>query len=74
MGIHVCQVSHAMKIKDEDLKAKLLIDTGVRQCVDCACCSFVCPANRPLLQVNQQAKSFLKKYESAQKEKVGGAK
>ena len=74
VGIHVCQVSHAMKIKDEDLKAKLLIDTGVRQCVDCACCSFVCPANRPLLQVNQQAKSFLKKYESAQKEKVGGAK
>ena len=61
-----------MREKNEDKKAKLLIDTGVRQCVDCACCSYVCPANRPLLQINWEAKSYLKKYAASKKE--GGNK
>ena len=73
VGINVCQVSRTMRIKDEDLRAKALIDSGVRQCVDCACCSYVCPASRPLLQINQEAKAFLKNYAAAQKEKAGGA-
>ena len=69
VGISVAMVDRAMNIKNEDKKAKMLIDTGVRQCVDCACCSYVCPANRPLLQINWDAKAFLKKYAAAQKEK-----
>lgn len=73
VGISVYRVGPMLKIKDQDRKAKMLIDTGVRQCVDCACCSYVCPASRPLLQMNQEAKSFLKKYDAAQKEKAGGA-
>ena len=72
VGISVAMVDRAMNIKNEDKKAKMLIDTGVRQCVDCACCSYVCPANRPLLQINWDAKAFLKKYAAAQKEKEGG--
>ena len=74
VGISVAMVDRVMNIKNEDKKAKLLIDTGVRQCVDCACCSYVCPANRPLLQKNWEAKAFLKKYAAAQKEKEGGNK
>lgn len=70
--ITVAEVDRAMKLKDDDKKAKLLIESGVRQCVDCACCSYVCPAHRPLLQINWQAKSFLKSYANAQKEKEGG--
>ena len=69
VGISVAEVDRVMKINDEDKRAKALIDTGVRQCVDCACCSYVCPANRPLLQKNWDAKSFLKKYAAAQKER-----
>ncbi len=72
--ISVSEVDRAMKIKNDDEKAKALIDTGVRQCVDCACCSYVCPAHRPLLQTNWDAKSFLKKYSAEQKEKEGGNK
>ena len=72
VGISVSEVGRAMRIKNEDHKAKLLIESGVRQCVDCACCSYVCPANRPLLQTNWAAKSFLKQYAAAQKE--GGNK
>ena len=74
VGISVADVDRMMKIKDVDKKAKALIDTGVRQCVDCACCSYVCPAHRPLLQINWDAKSFLKKYAAEQKEKAGGTK
>ena len=72
VGISVASVERMMKIADEEYRVKMLIDTGVRQCVDCACCSYVCPAHRPLLQINQQAKSYLKRYAAEQKEKVGG--
>ena len=74
VGISVAEVDKAMSITNADEKAKALIDTGVRQCVDCACCSYVCPAHRPLLQINWDAKSFLKKYAAEQKEKEGGNK
>ena len=72
VGISVASVERMMKIADEEYRVKMLIDTGVRQCVDCACCSYVCPAHRPLLQINQQAKSYLKRYATEQKEKVRG--
>ncbi|MBQ2819535.1 MAG: RnfABCDGE type electron transport complex subunit C [Clostridia bacterium] len=74
VGISVADVDRMMNIKDADKKARMLIETGVRQCVDCACCSYVCPANRPLLQINWDAKDFLKKYAAEQKEKEGGNK
>ena len=73
VGISVASVERMMKIADEERRVKMLIDTGVRQCVDCACCSYVCPAHRPLLQINQQAKSYLKRYAAEQKEKAGGS-
>ena len=74
VGISVAEVGRAMRVKNDDVKAKRLIESGVRQCVDCACCSYVCPANRPLLQNNWAAKAFLKQYAAAQKEKEGGNK
>ena len=74
VGISVADVGRAFRIKDEDRRAKMLIESGVRQCVDCACCSYVCPANRPLLQRNWEAKAFLKKYAMKQAEKEGGNK
>ncbi len=72
VGISVAMVDRVMKIKDLDKREEKLIDTGVRQCVDCGCCSYVCPAHRPLLQMNWDAKSFLKKYAAEKKEKEGG--
>ena len=72
ININVVAVDDAMKQKDEDKRAEALIDTGVRQCVDCGCCSYICPAHRPLLANNQEAKWWLKQYAAAQKEKEGG--
>ncbi len=63
VDIQVAGVEAAASIKNEEKRAAALIDTGVRQCVDCGCCSYVCPAHRPLLAMNQDAKWWLKQYE-----------
>ena len=70
--ISVTAVETALNEPNEDIRAQKLIATGVRQCVDCASCSYICPAHRRLLEANQKAKRFLKNYERAQKE--GGNK
>ncbi|MBP3382269.1 MAG: electron transport complex subunit RsxC [Clostridia bacterium] len=33
---------------------------SVESCMECGCCSFVCPANRPLVQMNKLSKQLLK--------------
>jgi len=63
IGINVAAVEPALETEDEDERAKKLIATGIRQCVDCASCAYVCPANRKLLQSNQNAKRFIKGWE-----------
>ena len=39
----------------------------VNLCMECGCCSFSCPARRPLVQVNKLAKAMLNKYNAEQK-------
>ncbi len=41
---------------------------SVVACMECGCCSFVCPANRPLVQTNKLAKMILRE----EKAKEGG--
>ena len=43
--------------KPEDLKA-----LKVNLCMECGCCSFICPARRPLVQTNKLAKAVLNQY------------
>ncbi len=45
----------------EDLYADL--------CMECGCCSYVCPAKRPLVQTNKLAKALLREYKSKKEEK-----
>lgn len=35
---------------------------GLEICMECGCCSFSCPASRPLVQINKMAKPAYKKY------------
>ena len=37
-----------------------LEELSVMSCMECGCCSFVCPANRPLVQTNKLAKIILR--------------
>jgi electron transport complex protein RnfC len=39
--------------------------------MECGCCSYVCPARRPLVENNKLAKAALRKYQA---EKDGGKK
>ncbi len=72
VGINVVDVEKAFKCKNEQEREREIIKTGVRQCVDCGCCSYVCPAHRPLLPINREAISWVKNY--AWEKKEGGKK
>ena len=61
----------AMRMEDEDARAALLKAESLKQCIECASCSYVCPAHRPLMETNKQAKRFLRKYDAAKKEREG---
>ena len=37
---------------------------GARECYECGCCTYVCPAQRPLVQFMQVAKSALRRAEA----------
>ena len=43
--------------KPEDLKT-----LKVNLCMECGCCSYICPARRPLVQTNKLAKAVLNAY------------
>lgn len=46
-----------------------LVRLKVNICMECGCCSFVCPARRPLVQTNKLAKAQAGAYLKAKKEK-----
>ena len=63
-------IAHAYKMGDGEALKKLCVDL----CMECGCCSYICPANRPLVQTNKLAKIKLREYlaeQKAQQEKEG---
>lgn len=62
-------VDYARALATGDME--LLEKRKVNLCMECGCCSFVCPARRPLVENNKLAKAALRKY---QMEKNGGNK
>ena len=54
------------KNEPEELKA-LCVDL----CMECGCCSYVCPAKRHLVQTNKLAKAVLRNYNAQQKSEGG---
>ena len=51
-----------------------LADLEVNLCMECGCCSFICPAKRPLVQINKLAKGVLREYSQKKKEQEEKAK
>ena len=58
------EIESAYKAKDFELLGELKVNI----CMECGCCAFVCPARRPLVQVNKLAKAGLRDYQKQQKE------
>lgn len=65
VSLNPASLANAMELDCEDKKYALLTDLAVGQCIECACCSYVCPAHKPLMELNKQGKSFVKKYKAA---------
>ncbi|MBO5973188.1 MAG: electron transport complex subunit RsxC, partial [Clostridia bacterium] len=61
-------IAAAMELENEDKKYTELKRLGVGQCIECACCSYVCPAHKPIMHTNNDARRFIKKYEAAHAE------
>ena len=55
-GLSPVSIIEAFEKKDTQQLKELSVDT----CMECGCCSFVCPANRPLVQANKLSKQLLK--------------
>ena len=54
--------SNAMEIDSKEERMARLKSSRVNLCMECGCCSFVCPAHRPLIQNNKICKAELKDY------------
>ena len=67
MGLNPTAFVKAMKIEDKNERAKVLQDECVLSCVDCGCCSYICPSRRPLVENNKMAKADLRKTLSEKK-------
>ena len=60
MNLMPMEFERAYEKKD----AALLKELKVNLCMECGCCAFQCPANRPLVQVNKLAKVLVRDYEA----------
>ncbi len=72
LSLNPTAFAKAMDMDDEDKRAAILNKEKVLLCMECGCCSYVCPAHRPLAENNSAARSFLKKYNKAAAAKKEG--
>lgn len=54
----------ARKLENVDDKMQLLEQSRINLCVECGCCSYVCPANRPILENIRAMKADLREYKA----------
>ena len=59
------------EVDDADEQYRILEKEHILTCMECGCCSYVCPAHRPLVENNRKAKGIVKKVRAAQKEAAG---
>ncbi|MBQ8203000.1 MAG: electron transport complex subunit RsxC [Clostridia bacterium] len=64
-GISPVAIEKAYKTAD----TVAMDEAGAEACMECGCCSYVCPAHRPLVQTNKLAKAMLKEARSKEKAK-----
>ena len=64
MGLNPTAYAKAMGLSDSADRAERLELAKVNLCIECGCCSFVCPAKRPLVETNRLAKADLREFQS----------
>jgi electron transport complex protein RnfC len=56
--------SKALEVTNKDERIAILEKSKVMICMECGCCSYVCPANRPLVQNNRIAKGEVREHQA----------
>ncbi len=67
MGLNPTAYAKAMKVEDKNERADRLVAAKINLCMECGCCSFVCPSRRPLVETNRLAKADLRNTQAANK-------
>ncbi|MBQ8303263.1 MAG: electron transport complex subunit RsxC [Clostridia bacterium] len=67
MGLNPTAYAKAMKVEDKEDRAARLTDAKINLCMECGCCSFICPSRRPLVETNRLAKADLRNIQAAKK-------
>ena len=65
--IHLSPVGIAIAHREGDLAR--LADLKVNLCMECGCCSYICPAHRPLVQTNRLSKAMLRAHAAKEQKK-----
>ena len=60
MGLNPTAFAKAMSFDSAADKAERLEEAKVGLCMECGCCSYVCPAARPLVEYNRLGKALLR--------------
>jgi electron transport complex protein RnfC len=66
LGLNPVAFARARKIESKEERMARLDAERVNICMECGCCSYVCPAHRSLIQNNKIAKAELKDYKAHQ--------
>ncbi len=66
MHLNPTLYARAMNIEDAADRAARLEEAKINLCIECGCCSYVCPAKRPLVATNRLAKAALREYKAHQ--------
>lgn len=62
IGLNPTAYSKALDIDVTEDRMEKLEEEKIMLCMECGCCSFVCPASRPLVQNNRIAKAQLRDF------------
>jgi len=61
--------SKALELDNKEERINLLEKNKIMLCMECGCCSYVCPAGRPLVQNNKLAKAEYRAHLASLKDK-----
>jgi electron transport complex protein RnfC len=66
MFLNPTEFSKALNIEILEERIARLEEYHINLCMECGCCSYVCPASRPLVQNNRLGKIAVKSYHDHQ--------
>ena len=64
INLNPTEFSKALELPTKEERMARLDAFSVNLCMECGCCSYVCPASRPLVQNNRLGKTALREYKA----------